>query len=973
MGGLVNCTGRSDCTCGCCAGTGVQTPQQIANRAGLFAIAYRTGTWATFKESMLARLSSADYPALRALKTRSDDDFTIAMLDATAIVLDILTFYQERLANENYLRTARQLRSLTELSRLIGYRPTPGVSASAYLAFSLRQTPGLPPDPTAPPITIPQGTQVQSVPPQGQQPQTFETSAPIQAKADWSELTVQTTKQWIPQIGDTSVYLAGTVTQLQPGDLFLIVGDERSGPPPIPSNNNWDIRVVTTVNTDDKNKRTYVGWNEALGAPDGTMGPAQSNPKFYAFRQRGALFGYNAVQPMIVDTTNLHLAPIDSTTNDWNFETQATGLYQGSLIDLDAVYPKIVPGGWIALIKPDGAAQRSPSGTVTLYKVISTTAISRSDFALSSKLSRALVDSSTSLADYYSGTRTTSALVNSEELIVAEQPLLFPLYGRLLSLKSLRTDMAGIQVLALTGKRQKLAVKAGINPPLQFVPDDGSYSARALAAGEVLTLTDPSTLPTDTEGSLIDWQSYTQPLTLYVEDSYGRTGEVIQANNTVLANFTLTASDKSDPEVSEYALGQVDSTSDAAHTQFKLQSPLTYCYERASTTVNANVGPATHGQSVSEIMGNGNAATANQSFSLKQSPLTFVSAATPSGRASSLQVQVNEVKWTEVPSLYQQPPSAQVFSTLNQSDGSTDVLFGGDGEGARLPSGQNNIRASYRVKTGLAGNVAAGTLTSLIDRPLGVSSVTNPEAASGGQEPQSLSDIRANAPQSVLTLGRVVSIADYQNYASTFAGISKAYAIWIPSGPGRGIFLTVAGAGGAAVQPGSATLLNLVNSLRQYGNPLVPITVQSFVETLFTFSAGIQYDPAYDQLAVQAQVALILTQSFSFAARSFGQGVSVDEISAVIQSAPGVVAVNVSGLARVASNTSGDLTAVGYATISQRNQWFAGLTSITGRFADPPGRLCAYLPIANPLALPQPAEILVIDPRPGSVTLTVIS
>src|SRR6516165_4273084 len=104
---------------------------------------------------MLARLSSADYPALRALKTRSDDDFTIAMLDATAIVLDILTFYQERLANENYLRTARQLRSLTELSRLIGYRPTPGVSASAYLAFSLRQTPGLPPDPTAPPITIP--------------------------------------------------------------------------------------------------------------------------------------------------------------------------------------------------------------------------------------------------------------------------------------------------------------------------------------------------------------------------------------------------------------------------------------------------------------------------------------------------------------------------------------------------------------------------------------------------------------------------------------------------------------------------------------------------------------------------------------------------------------------------------------------------------------------------------------------------
>ena len=135
----------------------MQTPQSGINRPGLNALAYRVGTWATFKESMLARLSSSDYPALQALKTRDDDDFTIAFLDATVVVLDILTFYQERLANESYLRTATQVRSLTELSRLIGYQPAPGVAASTYLAFSLRQAPGQPPDPSAPPITIPQG------------------------------------------------------------------------------------------------------------------------------------------------------------------------------------------------------------------------------------------------------------------------------------------------------------------------------------------------------------------------------------------------------------------------------------------------------------------------------------------------------------------------------------------------------------------------------------------------------------------------------------------------------------------------------------------------------------------------------------------------------------------------------------------------------------------------------------------------
>src|SRR5580692_93943 len=158
----MSCNGTSNCTCGCCAGTSIQTPQPITNLPGQPAITYRTGTWALFKDSMLARLSSADYPALAALKTRDDDDFTIAFLDATSVVLDIITFYQERLANESYLRTAAQLQSLTELGRLIDYQPAPGVSASVYLAFTLQSTPGLTPDPTTPAITIPAGTQAQS-------------------------------------------------------------------------------------------------------------------------------------------------------------------------------------------------------------------------------------------------------------------------------------------------------------------------------------------------------------------------------------------------------------------------------------------------------------------------------------------------------------------------------------------------------------------------------------------------------------------------------------------------------------------------------------------------------------------------------------------------------------------------------------------------------------------------------------------
>jgi predicted phage baseplate assembly protein len=981
----MSCSGTSDCDCGCCAGTSVQTPQQIANAPGLAAVSYRVGTWSSFKESMLARLSSADYPALQPLKTRADDDFTIPFLDSAAMVLDILTFYQERLVNESYLRTASQLRSLTELSRLIGYQPAPGVSASAYLAFTLKAAPGQPPNPTAAPITIPAGTKVQSVPAQGQTPQTFETAADILAKPDWTALPVQTGLTWAPQTGDTSVYLAGTATQLQPGDLFLIIGEEDGGQQPAPNSANWTIGVVAAVTVDGQNNRTLVTWSESLGSGSTAITSTQSNPQFYAFRQRAALFGYNAIQPYLLDQTQLKNIPnLPANGTEWDFDSADKNLYEEGLVVLDALYPKIVPNSWIALIDPITVTHtikhekfRHPSLSVALCSVNSVTAIARSDFGISAKVSQLSTDAAQgTLEPYYKATRQTSVLVQSEPLAAAEQPLTFPLYGTTISLERLRTDMAAVQVLAISGNRQKIALAPGASPPT-FTPDDNPNNSRLLQPGEILTLTSPPPVtPPSITGSppivMAHWDDSGTQITLNVEDSHGRPGTVGAALNS----FVLAPSSSSDPVVSEYALvaPPVDSTSDPGHTQFQLMQPLTYCYDRRSTTVNANVGMATHGQSVTELLGSGSASTPNQTFTLKQKPLTFVQSATaPNGRASTLTVPVNGAAWAEVPTLYNQGSTASVYATLNESDGTTDVLFGDGVEGALLPTGQNNVQAKYRVGSGSAGNVGAGALTTLMDRPLGVSGVTNPEAAGGGQDAQSVAGIRANAPQTVLTLGRAVSITDYQNYASTFAGISKAYASWIPSGPGRGVFLTIAGVNGAEVQPDAIT--TLVTSLHNFGNPLIPITVQSYVETLFSFSAGLVIDPAYDGPTVQAAVQQALRQAFSFAARSFGQGVSVDEIAALIQGIPGIIASNVTELARYPkSSQGGDLAALtGVSTTAILNQWLAGKITINRPFSDPPGRLCAYLPIPNTQGLPQPAEILVIDPRPGMVTLGTMS
>src|SRR6516164_8050292 len=130
--------------CGCCAGLGIETPQLITNRPALSSIAYRAGRYSTFNASMLAALSDPAFPALAPLRTRDTTDFSIALIDAWSVAMDILTFYQERFANEAYLRTATDQRSVFELARLVGYAPSSGVAASAVLAFTLSSAAGSP-------------------------------------------------------------------------------------------------------------------------------------------------------------------------------------------------------------------------------------------------------------------------------------------------------------------------------------------------------------------------------------------------------------------------------------------------------------------------------------------------------------------------------------------------------------------------------------------------------------------------------------------------------------------------------------------------------------------------------------------------------------------------------------------------------------------------------------------------------------
>jgi hypothetical protein len=277
-------------------------------------------------------------------------------------MLDILGFYQERIANEHFLRTATERRSILELSRLIGDELAPGVAAGTHLAFTLQEAPG---DPAAAagPVTIPAGTRVQSVPGPGEQPQSFETAEAVTGRVEWNAIPVQREVAWKPQFADTALELAGVGNNVNPGDVLLVVGKERIDDP---ASNRWDIRLVTRVELDVPAQRARVHWTNGLGSFAPPVLPAASGATVYVFRTRAALFGHNAPDPrLMVDSEDTQLDAL--TDNTLVGRVWSSFSIQGSLIDLDAAYRRSGRGAGSPSSRTAPRSTGPTQGPVQLY------------------------------------------------------------------------------------------------------------------------------------------------------------------------------------------------------------------------------------------------------------------------------------------------------------------------------------------------------------------------------------------------------------------------------------------------------------------------------------------------------------------------------------------------------------------------------------------------------------------------------
>jgi predicted phage baseplate assembly protein len=912
------CQDGGQAMCGCCAGITRQTPQPITNRPSLSAIRYRVGTQPEFKASLLAALSDSSMPALAGLRTRLDSDFTIALLDAWATVSDILTFYQERIANELYLRTAVDQRSVFELAALVGYKPAPGVSASAYIAFTLNSSPGSPDN-----VLIPSGSAVQSVPGPGQNPQVFETSADLTALIEYNAIPAQTTLPWKLSTGDSSLWLSGTATGLKVGDAILFVGPTSA-----------EFHYVTSVATDPGSGNTLVTWDQDLSVVGGT------GVQVVAFKAKAQIYGAQAPDPRMFSNHVPIMRSADFAGGpDWAFAIANFGSGTAQVC-LDAIYPGLAPGAsgtqWALFVNAG-----SPSPQQLLYSITAADEYAPMHYTLTTKTTRVTLANEqdltaatqstvvpTQLSGLVSGsTRNCVVYVQSSELAPADPPYAgpwntwsdYPQYatqpGMLTPVEGTSLEVADVQELAIGqavavfGRYLRLQVNGG---GARFKPA-GASTWQPVSMDQEFII---SAFPPEND----TWQVVT-------------TSGVAGTLKLDASDLTLVPSASADPAASEAAIVQ-EAVPNGSNTLLTFSAALAGIYDRATVTVNANVALATDGQTVNEILGSGDSTNPALQFTLKQTPLTYLSSPAGNGAVSTLQVWVNNLQWHEVGNFLASGPSDRVFVTVMNEDQSVTVQFGDGIAGARTPTGQMNIRAVYRVGIGLAGMVQTGQLTQPLARPQGLKSTTNPSPATGGGDPDTAQTARTGAPLNVMTIGRVVSLDDYQNYALVFGGISKALATWTWFNGMRGVFLSVLGPAGAAVGPPTTT--DLITACANVGNPHVAVKVGSQPPVLFDVGAQVQVDTNdYSPTLVLAQVWAALSAAFGFDQRQFGEGVAQSEVVAVIQQVPGVIAVEITAF------------------------YNANLGPAPGAL---PSVLRASAPVPGSGGTLTPAELLVIDP-----------
>lgn len=948
--------------CGCCEGIEKLTPMLTANRPGLDALAYRVGTHATFLETMKARLSShyleieelddqgrprtrKIYP-LRALRTRAANDPAIALLDAWAIVADVLTFYQERIANEGYLRTAAERRSIVELARLVGYALRPGVASSVYLAFTLEQDHD---------VEIPAGTRGQSLPGPGELPQSFETSEPLNARHVWNQLQARLTRPQLITLDRTNrnppntdariipvIYFQGTSTNLKPNDPLVIVFG--------PADGQQVFRRVAAVELQPAEDRTKVtlqpspAFSTGAGISRTTAfhSPGLENVRS-AFAGLGQLVGPLSRPPSVQPANALRLGR--SVVQSFAAESD---LLPRFLTTFAPTLRATLYQAWRGVAVPPGAMQAE------VYALRVTAPLFGHNAAKETLDEHGAFIPAPFRVEWKPDTDEGGKVIFLDTVyeqipsgpgsyVAIQKPGEDPpkIYGNI-SVSSVSRD-----AYLVNAKVTKITLAE--NSEDWWSPEGGARRRERKPEGFSVirgTTVYAQSEKLDLAEEPIDTVQTPQPVTgaqveldrLYDGLDSGR-WLIVAGERTDLGVSGVTASELVMLAGVQQGLGSTPRSGDRPHTLLQLAQSLAYSYKRDTVTLYANVVKATHGETRNEVLGSGDSSKALQRFTLKQSPLTYLAAPTPAGAESTLRVRVNDILWPQTDSLAGLKATDRRYITLTDDDRKTTLIFGNGERGARLPSGLENVKALYRSGIGKGGNVKAKQISLLGTRPLGVKEVINPLPATGGADADTRDQARRNTPLALMALDRLVSVQDYADFARSFAGIGKAAAVRLSDGRRQLVHVTIAGIDDIPIDKTSDLYLNLVKALHDFGDPHQPIQVEVREVILLVLSAKVRILLDYQWESVEPRIRAALLDTFSFERRELGQDVVLSEVLSTIQMVKGIAYVDVDVLDAVEEGI--DLTRLsGLAgTLGRKDRIVVDMTKVDPTATDPAERI----------------------------------
>jgi len=334
--------------------------------------------------------------------------------------------------------------------------------------------------------------------------------------------------------------------------------------------------------------------------------------------------------------------------------------------------------------------------------------------------------------------------------------------------------------------------------------------------------------------------------------------------------------------------------------------------QNPAVQVYGNLVDADQGKTGKEVvLGSGDNREKFQSFKLPQSPLTYHNqpGETPPGVPEST-IYVNDRLWKRVTSFFDHGPNEEIYIVREDDDGYSWVQFGDGKTGARLPSGIRNVKAVYRTGIGAYGELKENTNPQAGGRLDGLDKIHMPLPSSGGDQPESGDKAREAAPGKTQTLGRLVSLSDFESEALAVPGVTKAAARWEVDEETSAVVITLLMETSRDAEFSTVeTLLNQYN--RERGPQRFPVKVAQGKRLYIYIAAEFALDPSFREekvkTAIKEALGVMEVESssddagdagglFSLQNREFGQRAYASQIEGTIQEVEGVVWAKVTAL-----------------------------------------------------------------------------